>query len=84
MYGERKSEKTYMYRIWLSKEAEAEFTPREAQGRASVCEWCRRGDLHPEAALPQKGDGRGRVSLPGKTGGEAATESLPPSKSAGR
>jgi hypothetical protein len=52
-YGERKSEKTY--RFWLSKEADAEFTPREAQGRESVCEWCRRGDRHPElGALIEK------------------------------
>jgi hypothetical protein len=74
-YGERKSEKTY--RVWLSKETAAEFTPREAQGRESVCQWCRRGELHPEAALPQKGDKRGRVSLPGMTG-DAAANRVPP------
>ena len=74
-YGERRSEKTY--RFWLSKEAGAEFKPREAQGRESVCEWCRRGEKHPEAALPQKGDKRGRLSLPGMTGSAAANR-VPP------
>lgn len=74
-YGERQSGKTY--RLWMSKEAAAEFRPIDPAGPESQCRFCRKGQPHPQAYCPKKGQQRTRISLEGYTTA-AARNRVPP------
>ena len=74
-YGERQSGKKY--RRWMSKEEEEAFVPIQPRGRDSMCEHCKKGKEHPQAAIPKKGSSKERIKLSGHTNA-AARNRVPP------
>ena len=74
-YGERQSGKTY--RLWMNEEAAAEFVPIDPAAAGSQCRFCRKGQPHPQAYCPKKGQQKTRVSLEGYTTA-AARNRVPP------
>ena len=74
-YGERQSGKKY--RLWMSKEAQGAFAPVRPESEQSMCRWCKKGEEHPHAAIPDKGSSKERISLAGFTNA-AAKNRVPP------
>ena len=66
-YGGRLTGKGY--RFWMSAETLEVFLERQIlpKDKASLCKACKANRKHRQAAYPQKGDDRGRESIPGET-----------------
>ena len=76
-YGEVKSGKTY--RIWMTKDTQAEFKPILPTDEESECEECKAGRKHTQTKIPTPKEGRvqQRVSREGLTKA-AVMNRLPP------
>jgi hypothetical protein len=77
-YGDRMSGKEY--RFWMTPDALHEFRDIEVKAddaARSRCKECIAGEPHKQAACPQKGDERPRVSAPGLLQ-KAARNRIPP------
>ena len=61
----------------MSKEAEEAFVPIQPGGKDSMCEYCKTGKDHPQAAIPKKGSSKERIRLSGYTNA-AAKNRVPP------
>ena len=61
----------------MPEEAQKAFVPFDPRAEQSMCQWCKQGDDHPEAAIPDKGSSKRRISLKGYTNA-AAKNRVPP------